>query len=116
MNNFNFDNNQRKLLEKYSDMSTSFMFKMVEGLNKLVNFFLRNKKMIYIIIALFILIRITSYFVMKEPKGMYEITTNTGLIYNTNKIEVKDGCVHFNRTSNGEEIIICGGFTIIKSK
>lgn len=53
---------------------------------------------------------------MKEPKGMYEITTNTGLIYNTNKIEVKDGCVHFNRTSNGEEIIICGGFTIVKSK
>jgi hypothetical protein len=116
MNNFNSDNNQRKLLEKYSDMSTSMMFKMVEGLNKLLSFSIRNKKIIYTIIALFILIRITSYFVMKEPKGIYEITTNTGLIYNTNKIEVKDGCVHFNRTSNDEEIIICGGVTIVKSK
>jgi hypothetical protein len=112
----NFDNNQRKILEKYSDIFTSFMFKMVEPFNKLGKFFSINKKMIYIIIALYFLIQITLYFVMKEPKGMYEITTNTGLIYNTNKIEVKDGCVYFNRTSNGEEIIICGGFTIIKSK
>jgi hypothetical protein len=51
---------------------------------------------------------------MKEPKGVYEITTNNGIIYNTNSIEVKDGCIYFSKMNNGGEIIICGGFTVVK--
>lgn len=116
MKNFNFDDDRMEYLEKFGKMSSSLVFKLVDIFNWVVNFFLRNKKMVYTIIVSFILIRVIAYFMLMEPKGQYEITTNTGVIYNTNKIEVKDGCVYFNRTSNGDEIIICGGVTIVKSK
>lgn len=110
----NFDRNQRQILENYGKLSTSFMIKILEVFNRLIDFFNKNKKMIYIAILLLILVKISSYFIMKEPKGVYEITTNNGVIYNTNSIEVKDGCVYFSRMNNGGEIIICGGFTVVK--
>jgi hypothetical protein len=49
-----------------------------------------------------------------EPKGIYEITTSTGIIYSANEIQIKDGCVYFDRISDGRQIIICGGSTIVK--
>jgi hypothetical protein len=36
-------------------------------------------------------------------------------VYNTNKIEVKDGCVYFRTMNNKDEMIICGGCSIKKN-
>jgi hypothetical protein len=110
----NLDKNQKQILENYEKLTTSFMFKIFEVFNRLINFFNKNKKMVYIVIFLLIIFKISSYFIMKEPKGVYEITTNNGVIYNTNSIEVRDGCIYFSRTNNDGEIIICGGFTVVK--
>jgi hypothetical protein len=110
----NLDRNQKQILENYEKLTTTFMFKIIEVFNRLIPFFNKNKKMIYIVIFLLILFKISSYFIMKEPKGVYEITTNNGIIYNTNSIEMKDGCIYFSKMNNGGEIIICGGFTVVK--
>jgi hypothetical protein len=116
MKNFNFDDDRMEYLEKFGKMSSSLVFKLVDIFNWVVNFFLRNKKMVYTIIVSFILIRVITYFMLMEPKGVYEITTSSGIVYNTNEIQVKDGCVHFKKMNTKEETIICGGVTIVKSK
>jgi hypothetical protein len=116
MNNLDFNKKQRELLDNYSKMSTSVMFKLIDIFTLLSNIFSKNKKIIYIVILSLILIRVIVYFTTKEPKGLFQITTNTGVIYNTDGIEIKDGCVYFKRTSNDNEIIICGGVIIEKTK
>lgn len=115
MNNFNFDKKQRDLLDNYSKMSTSVMFKIIGIFNRLSNIFRKNKKLVYVVILSLILIRVVIYFAMKEPKGLFQITTSTGVIYNSDSIEMKDGCVYFKRTGNNDEIIICGGVIIEKT-
>jgi hypothetical protein len=116
MNNFNFDKNQMKDLEKFSDMATSFMFKMVGWISRMITFFSKNTRLIYGIILIFILFKVGVYVVAIEPSGNYEITTSSGIVYTTNKFEVKDGCVYFERIKDGDQITICGGVTIVKSK
>jgi hypothetical protein len=114
MDNFNFDKNQIKNLEKFNNKITSFMFKMLNVFGRVINFFHKNTKLLYLIIGLFILFKVGSYVWSIVPKGDYEITTTSGVIYETNKIQVKDGCVYFNSITDGRQIIICGGCTIVK--
>ena len=116
MNNFNFDRNQMDNLEKYNKIMTSFMFKMIDVISYVVNFCTKNTKLIFGIILLIIIFKVGTYVVDIEPKGVYEITTSLGVVYNTNEIEVKDGCVYFDRIKDGQQMIICGGATIVKSK
>ena len=116
MDNFKFNKNQMKDLEKFSDMATSFMFKMVGWISRMITFFSKNTRLIYGIILIFILFKVGVYVVAIEPTGIYEITTSSGVVYTTNKFEVKDGCVYFERIKDGNQITICGGATIVKSK
>jgi hypothetical protein len=115
MNNFNFDRNQMDNLEKYNKIMTSLMFKMIDVISRMITFFSNNKKLLYGIILIFILFKVGTYVVAIEPKGVYEITTSSGIVYTTNKFEVKDGCVYFERIKDGDQIIICGGATIVKN-
>ena len=116
MKNFKLDKDQMNDLEKFSDMATSVMFKMVGWISRMITFFSKNKKLLYGIILIFILFKVGVYVVDIEPTGVYEITTSSGDVYNTNEIQVKDGCVHFKKMNTQEETIICGGATIVKSK
>jgi hypothetical protein len=116
MDNFKLDRDQKDKLLKFSTMTTSIMFKMIGWLGRVVNFFTKNRKLIYGIILIFILFKVGNYVVTIEPTGVYEITTSSGDVYNTNEIQVKDGCVHFKKMNTQEETIICGGATIVKSK
>ena len=116
MNNFNFDRNQMDNLEKYNKIMTSLMFKMMDVIGYVINFFTKNSKLFFGLILLIIFFKVGTYVVAIEPKGVYEITTSSGVIYNTNEIQVKDGCVHFKKMNTQEETIICGGATIVKSK
>jgi|LakMenE01Jun11ns_1017448.scaffolds.fasta_scaffold9823017_3 hypothetical protein len=116
MDNFKLDRDQKDKLLKFSTMTTSIMFKMIGWLGRVVNFFTKNRKLIYGIILIFILFKVGVYVVDIEPTGVYEITTSSGDVYNTNEIQVKDGCVHFKKMNTQEETIICGGATIVKSK
>jgi hypothetical protein len=118
IDNFNFklDKDQKDKLLKFSTMSTSFMFKMIGWMGRIVNFFTKNTKLIYGIVLIFILFKVGTYVIAIEPSGNYEITTSSGIVYTTNKFEVKDGCVYFERIKDGDQIIICGGATIVKSK
>jgi hypothetical protein len=116
MDNFNFDKNQMQNLEKFNNMMTSFMFKMLDVFGRVMNFFSKNTKLLYLIIGLFILFKVVSYVWSMEPKGVYQITTSSGIVYSANKIQIKDGCVYFDRIKDGNQIIICGGVTIVKSK
>lgn len=102
-------------LEKYANMSTSLMFKMLGWVSRIINFFSKNLKLFYGIILIFILFKVGTYVVSYEPSGIYEITTLSGVVYNTNKIEVKDGCVYFKTTNNKYEMIICDGYSIKKN-
>ena len=115
MDNFNFDRNQMKNLEKFSDMMTSFIFKSVGWFTKVIIFLSNNIKLIFGLILLIIFFRIGAYVISIEPTGVYEITTSSGTVYNTNKIEVKDGCVYFRTMNNKDEMIICGGCSIKKN-
>lgn len=116
MDNFKLDRDQKDKLLKFSTMTTSIMFKMIGWLGRVVNFFTKNRKLIYGIILIFILFKVGTYVVAIEPTGVYEITTSSGVVYTTNKFEVKDGCVYFDRIKDGQQIIICGGASIVKSK
>jgi voltage-gated potassium channel Kch len=116
MGNFKLDRDQKDKLLKFSTMTTSIMFKMIGWLGRVVNFFTKNRKLIYGVILIFILFKVGTYVVAIEPSGNYEITTSSGIVYTTNKFEVKDGCVYFERIKDGDQIIICGGATIVKSK
>ena len=115
MNNFNFDKNQMENLEKFNNMTTSFMFKMLGWVSRIIDFFSKNLKLLYGIILIFILFKVGTYVVSYEPSGIYEITTSSGVVYNTNKVEVKDGCVYFKTMNNKDEMIICGGCSIKKN-
>ena len=115
MKNFKLDKDQMNDLEKFSDMATSAMFKMVGWISRMITFFSKNTKLIYGIILIFILFKVGVYVVAIEPTGIYEITTSSGIVYTTNKFEVKDGCVYFERIKDGDQIIICGGATIVKN-
>jgi hypothetical protein len=114
MNNFNFDKTQMQHLEKFNNMMTSHMFKMVDVFGRIINFFSKNTKLLYLIIGLFILFKIGSYLWSMEPKGVYEITTSSGIVYSANEIQTKDGCVYFERIKDGRQMIICGGCTVVK--
>jgi hypothetical protein len=115
MNNFKLDEDQMDKLKKFSDMSTSFMFKIIDWFGHIVNFCTKNTKLIIGIIILTILFRVGTYVVAFEPSGVYEITTSSGVVYNTNEIQVIDGCVHFKKMNTQEETIICGGCTVVKN-
>ena len=116
MDNFKLDRDQKDKLLKFSTMTTSIMFKVMGWFGRVVNFFTKNKKLLYGIILIFILFKVGVYVVDIEPSGNYEITASSGIVYTTNKFEVKDGCVYFERIKDGDQIIICGGATIVKSK
>jgi hypothetical protein len=116
MKNFKLDKDQMDSLEKFSDMTTSFMLKIMGLVSRIITFFSKNKKLLYGIILIFILFKVGTYVVAIEPTGVYEITTSSGVVYTTNKFEVKDGCVYFDRIKDGQQIIICGGASIVKSK
>ena len=116
MDNFKFDKEQMENLQKFSDIMSSFMFKVVGWFTKAMAFFSKNMKLIFGIILISIFFKVGTYVSSIEPTGVYEITTSSGIIYTTNKIEVKDGCVYFERIKDGHQIIICGGATIVKSK
>lgn len=115
MDNFKLDKDQRDKLEKFSDMSTSFMIKFVGWFGQAINFCSKNTKLIFGFILLTILFKVGTYVVAFEPSGVYEITTSTGVVYNTNEVEVKDGCVYFKTMNNKDEMIICGGCLIKKN-
>jgi hypothetical protein len=102
-------------LEKFSDISTSFMFKMIGWFTKVMTFISKNTKLIFGIILLIIFFKVGTYVVSIEPTGVYEITTSSGTVYNTNTIEVKDGCVYFKKMNTQEETIICGDCIIVKN-
>jgi hypothetical protein len=116
MKNFKLDKDQMDSLEKFSDMTTSFMLKIMGLVSRIITFFSKNKKLLYGIILIFILFKVGTYIVAIEPTGVYEITTSSGVVYTTNKFEAKDGCVYFDRIKDGQQIIICGGASIVKSK
>jgi hypothetical protein len=115
MDNFKLDRDQKDKLLKFSNMTTSIMFKVIDVFGRVVTFFSKNKKLLYGIILIFILFKVGTYVVAIEPTGVYEITTSSGVVYTTNKFEVKDGCVYFERIKDGDQIIICGGATIVKN-
>lgn len=115
MNNFKLDKDQMDKLEKFSNMSTSFMFKIIDWFGYIVNFCTKNTKLIFGITILVILFKVGTYVVALEPSGVYEITTSTGVVYNTNEIKVIDGCVYFKKMNTQEETIICGGCTVVKN-
>jgi len=116
MDNFKLDRGQKDKLLKFSTMTTSIMFKVMGWFGRVVNFFTKNKKLLYGFILILILFKVGTYVVAIEPSGNYEITTSSGMVYTTNKFEVKDGCVYFERIKDGNQIIICGGVTIVKTK
>lgn len=116
MDNFKLDKDQRDKLEKFSDMSTSFMINIIGWFGQAINFCSKNTKLIFGFIILTILFKVGTYVDAIEPSGNYEITTSSGIVYTTNKFEVKDGCVYFERIKDGNQITICGGATIVKSK
>jgi hypothetical protein len=103
-------------LEKYNKIMTSLMFKMMDVIGYVINFFTKNSKLFFGLILLIIFFKVGTYVVAIEPTGIYEITTSSGIVYTTNKFEVKDGCVYFERIKDGNQITICGGATIVKSK
>jgi hypothetical protein len=102
-------------LEKFNEIFTKFFFKVVGLFNRIVNFFSKNTKLIYVIIITIILFEVGSYLISIEKKGVYKITTPSGTVYNTNKIDVKNGCVYFKKMITQEETIICGGCIIVKN-
>ena len=115
MGNFKLDKDQMENLEKFSDMTTSFMIKIVGWFTELITFLSKNKKLFFVIILLPIFFRVGTYVSTIEPSGVYEITTSSGVIYNTNENQVKDGCIFFKKMNTQEETIICGGCTVVKN-
>ena len=75
----------------------------------------KNTKLIYIVIITALLFEVVFSLATMEPKGVYEIKTTSGEVYNTNEIQVKEGCVHFKKMNTQEETIICGGCTVVKN-
>jgi hypothetical protein len=114
-NNFNFDEDQMKNLEKFTQSYMGFMSKMVNFFSRITNFFSRNPKLFYLIIVLFGTYQIISYVMSIEPKGRYEIKTSSNVIYQTNEFEIKGNCVLFKKTSNNQDVIVCGEYSILKN-
>ena len=114
-NKINFDEDQIKNLEKFTQSYMTFMSKMIDIIGKISNFLSRNPKLIYTIIAIFFIYQIVSYVMSIEPKGQYEIKTSTGISYNTDRFDIKNGCVFFKKTSNNTETVICGDYVVIKN-
>jgi hypothetical protein len=112
---FKLDKDQKDKLLKFSNMTTSFMFKAMGWFGRVVNFWTKNTKLLFGLILLVIFFKVGTYVVAYEPSGVYEITTSTGVVYNTNEIQVIDGCVHFKQMNTQEETIICGGCTVVKN-
>jgi hypothetical protein len=114
-NNFNLDEDQIKNLEKFSQSYMTFMSKTINFFSRIVDFFSRNPKLIYLIITLFITYQIVSYLTSIEPKGRYEIKASNNIIYQTNQFEIKNNCVFFKKTSNNQDVIVCGEYVIHKN-
>jgi hypothetical protein len=115
MNKFEFEQIQKQFFNNLNNVGSSPLFVLVNTFNRVKNFYIKNIKIIYGVILTSLLIGIIGYFIFREPKGVYEITTQSGETYQTNDIELKDGCVFFNRTKNEKEIILCGDFKIEKN-
>jgi hypothetical protein len=111
MQNNEFQRMQNEFLKNFSQPNNSPLFKVLDTFNKVNRFFNKNKKIIYGVILSGLLISIFSYFIFKEPKGVFIITTNNE-IYNTNEVDLIDGCVYFTRNKNKQKIILCGDFKI----
>ena len=114
-NNFNFDEDQMKNLEKFTQSYMGFVSKMVNFFSRITNFFSRNPKLFYLIVAIFVSYEIISYVALIQPKGQYEIKTSNNIIYQTNQFEIKDNCVFFKKTSNNQDVIVCGEYAILKN-
>lgn len=114
-NNFNFNEDQIKNLEKFSQSYMTFMSKTINFFSRIVDFFSRNPKLIYLIITLFITYQIVSYVVTTQPKGRYQIIISNDVVYQTNQYEIKDGCVFFKKTNNNKEVVVCGQYVIHKN-
>jgi hypothetical protein len=114
-NNFNFDEDQMKNLEKFTQSYMTLMSKMVNFFGRITNFFSRNPKLFYLMAAIFVSYQIISYVTSIEPKGRYEIKTSNNIIYQTNQFEIKDNCVFFKKTSNNQDVIVCGEYAILKN-
>lgn len=114
-NNFNLDEDQIKNLQSFSQSYMSFMSKMISFFGRILNFFSRNPKLLYLIIILFVTYQIVSYVVTIQPKGQYEIKISNDVVYQTNQYDIKDGCVFFKKTSNNEEVVVCGQYVIHKN-
>jgi hypothetical protein len=111
MQNHEFRRIQNELLKNFSQPKNSPLFKVLDTFNKISRFYNKNKKIIYGIISITLLISVVSFFIFKEPKGVFKITTNNE-IYNTNEVELVDGCAYFTRNKNNQKIILCGDFKI----
>jgi hypothetical protein len=114
-NNFNFDEDQVKNLEKFAQSYMTYMSKMLNFFSRIVNFFSRNPKLFYLIVVIFLSYQIISYVTSIEPKGRYEIKASNNIIYQTNQFEIKDNCVFFKKTSNNQDVIVCGEYAILKN-
>ena len=114
-NKFNFDEDQMKNLEKFAQSYMGFMSKIVNFFSRITNFFSRNPKLFYLIVVIFVSYQIISYVTLIQPKGRYEIKTSNNIIYQTNQFEIKDNCVFFKKTSNNQDVIVCGEYEIIKN-
>jgi hypothetical protein len=114
-NNFNFDEDQMKNLEKFTQSYMTLMSKMVNFFSRITNFFSRNPKLFYLIVVIFVSYEIISYVALIQPKGRYEIKTSNNIIYQTNQFEIKDNCVFFKKTSNNQDVIVCGEYAILKN-
>lgn len=115
MNQFEFDKLQKQFFNNSNNFGGSPLFVLLNKFNSIKNFYYKNIKIIYGVILSAILITLISYFIFKEPKGLFTITTNNE-VYNTNQVELIDGCVFFTRNKNEEKIILCGDFKIEENK
>jgi hypothetical protein len=115
MNRFEFEKMEKQFLKDFGNMGLSPFSILTKPFNRIKRFYFKNIRIIYGVIITTILISIIGYIIFKEPKGLYEITTNYGKTYTTNNVEIKDGCVYFTRNKNKKETILCGEFKIEKN-
>lgn len=112
MNNREFEKIQREFFKNLTDNQDSPFLKGLGFYGKIKNYFIKHRKLIYGSTITIILISVITYFMTKEPSGNFKITTPDGVVYNTNNVEMHDGCVFFTRIKNDEKIILCGNFII----
>lgn len=115
MNRFEFEKMNKEFFKEFGDMGLSPFSIFTKTFNRVKRFYFKNIKIIYGIITTIILISIIGYFIFKEPKGLYEITTNYNKTYTADNVRIKEGCVYFTRNKNKKLTILCGEFKIVKN-